>query len=435
MATRRLLACAIAALSPVLLTPTAHAVQIDYRAGIGVEYNDNVNLNDTDPVGATILEPELAFGIRQEGSTVQASAEGLVQYHDYLSGPYASEFRSQLASHLNWTMAPERLNLTIEDYLAVQPIDVLAADTPSNQQQTNVFAIGPTLGFRMGSTVRGQAELRYINSYADEDKEFNSNRVAGALRAIKDLDPSSAVSANLTDEHIAFTDSSATSPDYDRTSLFGRYSRKWTRFDMTFDLGYSWLNYSGHEADDRSSPLLHGTFGWKATDRGTLTLDFSHQYSDAASSMMVVSDIGATIPTSIATGDATVTSEAFLENRIGLGYAYQGVRAGFGVSPYYRKQEYVNADGLDQDARGATVTFSWRLRPTLTFGANGTGERTDYSGADVNDTTWTIDTFLTQQWTRNWSWRAQYTYYKRNSSLSGLDSEQNIVYFGVSYTR
>ncbi|MEP7044127.1 MAG: hypothetical protein ABI843_13770 [Dokdonella sp.] len=434
MSTRRLLARTLAALSSALAPLAAQAIQIDYRVEMGIEHNDNVNLSDSDPTAATILEPTLAFGIRQEGSTIQAGAEGIVQYRDYISGDFGSEFRTQLAAHMNWTAIPERLNLTIEDYNTVQPIDVLAANTPNNQQQTNVFAIGPTLNFRLGPTVRGQAELRYANSQASETDEFNSQRISAALRAIKDLSASNTLSANLTSERIDF-DSSDVGPNYDRSSLFGRYTRKWAKFDMTLDAGYSWLHYSHGDVDDRSSPLIRGDLAWKVTETSALKLDFSRQYSDAASSMVLGSDIGNTIPTSITTGDATVTSDAYLEQRVGFGYTYTGVRTTFSAAPYYRKLNYANVGQLDQSGRGGTLAFAYRLQPLMTFGISANGEKLSYASIDRSDTTWSVDFSLNRQWTRNWSWRVQYTRYQRESTAPGLDSDQNIIYFGVAYTR
>ena len=88
--------------------------------------------------------------------------------------------------------------------------------------------------------MRGEAELRYIDSYADQTKQFNTERASGALRAIKDLDPTSSLSANLVDERVNFTEASA-GPDYSLYSVYGRYTNKWTKLDLTTDLGYSWL--------------------------------------------------------------------------------------------------------------------------------------------------------------------------------------------------
>ena len=432
------LARTLGLLFALALPAAASAIQLDYLVELGLEHNDNVNLSEDDPASENILEPMLGFNVKQDGSTIQARADGVLQYRDYLGGEFSNEFRGQLASHLNWTMVPERLNLTVEDFLGVQPINQLEPNAPSNQQQTNVFAIGPTLGFRIGPTVRGQAELRYIDSYAEKTKEFNSQRLNGALRAIKDLSATSTLSANLVDERIDFTERDA-GPDYSRYSLFGRYTRNWTRIDLIADFGYSWLSYTGGLVDDRNDPLGRATVAWRVSERSTLTADAAYQFSDAASGMLDTV-IGTEIPTSITTGDATTTSQAYLERRLGLGYTYRGERVNFGVSPFYRKLDYANTNtvgdiALDQTGKGAFANVSYLLRPLVTIGLTATGQNLRYDLLAREDKTWTIAAFLRQQWTRNWSWRAEISHYKRDSNTPGQSSDQNIVYFGITYTR
>jgi hypothetical protein len=427
----------------LMLPAAASAYEFDYLFEFGVENNSNVNLSETDPQSSNILEPAFGFNVKQEGSTVQATANGLVQYRDYLDGEFSDAFRGQLAGHLNWTMVPERLNLTVEDYAGVQPINELQPDTPNNEQQTNVFAIGPTLNFRLGATVRGEAELRYINSYAEKTDEFNSNRLAAAVRAIKDLSATSTISANVTDQRVNYTQSSLTTgPDYNRYAAFGRYTEKWTKIDLTADLGYSWLHYTDR-LDNRDSPLARATLSWHYSDRSTFGLNAAYQYSDAASDMMIGADIP-TIPTNIATGDATVTSQPYLERDLAVTYAYTGDRLGFNFAPYYQKLDYSEADptniGLlgaaqNQTGKGALAGLTYLLRPLLSIGVTATGENLRYDTIDRVDKTWTIAAYLRQQWTRNWSWRVQLSHYDRNSTEPGQSSHQNVAYFAITYTR
>ena len=435
--------CAIArklgTLTVLLLSPSAYSAQLDYEVGLGIEHNDNVNLSENDPVSADILEPRLGFNLQQEGSTLQANAAGLLEYHDYLGGEFSDDFRGQVAAFLNWTVTPERLNLTVQDTLGVQPINSLEPNTPNNQQQTNVFAIGPTLNFLLGSAMHGQAELHYISSYADKTEEFNTNRLEGAVRAIRDLDAVSAISANIDDEYVDFTDS-AGGPNYSRFSTYARYTRKWARLDLVADAGYSWLNYSSSGVDDRDNPLLRAKANWSATDRSKFTLGMAYQFSDAASDMIDDANIGTSIPTSITTGEVSITSQPYVERELSVGYAYTGDRMTFGITPYYRGIEYINTAtietaGTDQKARGAAATFSWMLRPLLSAGFGVTGENLRYTGLDREDNTWTATAALTQQWTRNWSGRVAYLRYSRSSNAVGQSSDQNIVYFAVIFTR
>jgi hypothetical protein len=426
---------------------SAQSARIEYTVGVGVNHNDNINLSEDDPVGDTILQPSLAFTLAQDGSAVQAAADGIFQYRDFLQGHFGDDFRGQLNGRLNWSVLPGWLDFGVEDYMGVQSISTLAADTPDNQQQTNVFAVGPTFTFALGPTMRGQAELRYTNSYAETTDAFNSDRITAALRAIKDLSPGSAIAANVVDERIRFRDSDI-DPDYSRYSAFGRYTRKWTELDLSADLGYSWLNYSDHASalPNRDDALLRANLGWHVTANSTLTFAVAHQLSDAASGLLAGSaiavDHASVIPAQIVTGTATTTSAAYLENRIDAGYSYQGVRAGFAVAPYFRKLDYgavatigTLGDAINQTARGATLNVSWLLQPLLAIGMSATGENVRYDSLARTDKTWQVQAFMRQQFTRHWSWRVDLTRYQRDSTTPGLNADQNIVSAEITYAR
>ncbi|MGA9421163.1 MAG: hypothetical protein WBW61_02310 [Rhodanobacteraceae bacterium] len=437
MPKRHLLASTAIALS-MLFPGAAFSVQLDYQVGIGVEHNDDVNLNETDPVGSSILIPSFGFTLNQQGSTIQASANGLFEYRDYLGGAFADEFRNRLAGQFNWTVLPQRLDLTVEDYLAEQPIDTLQPNTPTNLQQTNVFAVGPTLTFRLGSTGRGQAELRYINSYADQTDDFNTNRISAAFRAIKELTPSSAISANLVNDHVDFIQADA-GPNYNRSSAFGRYSRQWARFHLIADVGYSWIRYSD-TFDNRADPLARANLGWQLDQRNSFTLDLSHQISDAASGILETGSdlgiaLGAKIPTSIDVGTAAVTAAPYIENRIGFGYTYQGARTTFTVAPIYDKLRYFNQTQPQQTGRGGALSIARRLSPVLTFGFNASAENISYAGLDRIDKTRTLQISLERRWSLHWLSRLEYTRYTRDTNVIGENGDQNIIFLGITYHR
>ena len=70
----------------------ARCAQLDYTVGFGVEHNDNINLSENAPAGDTILEPTLAFAVTQSGSTIQANANGILEYRDFLQGRFSDDF-------------------------------------------------------------------------------------------------------------------------------------------------------------------------------------------------------------------------------------------------------------------------------------------------------------------------------------------------------
>jgi len=438
------LSCALLAL---LMPGAASAAHLDYDIGIGIEHDDNINLSEHDPISEDILIPSFGFSVNELGSTIQAYADGVVEYRNYLGGTYSDEFRGDIAGRLNWSVAPDRLDFTVQDRLALEPINTLVPNTPNNLQQTNVFALGPIFNFRFAPTVRGQAEAFFIDSYADETEEFNSQRLDAAFRVIKDLDPSSSISANIADERATF-DNSSISPDYNHYGVFGRYKRTWAKVDLTTDLGYSWLNYSGSPSDlDRDSPLFRTDLAWRFAPHDTLLLDLGYEFSDAATGLLdgiaeptAAGENGIRIPPDVAIGGAAISSAAYLSTIAVLTYRYSAERFEFSIAPYYHKYDYgavtlPEVGAIDETGRGGSISASWVLRPLLTFGVTATFDNLSYDTISRSDHNRYYTAFLHQQWARHWSWRAELTRNERHSSEDGLSSDENIAFVGITYTR
>ena len=228
-----------------------------------------------------------------------------------------------------------------------------------------------------------------------------------------------------------------------RYSLFGRYTQKLAKADLVADLGYSWLRYSGSAFADRNAPLGRATLNWHASERSTLTVDAAYQFSDSASGLIAAAETQTPAsgkpPASITVGDATTTSQAFQERRLGVGYRWLGQRLTFNVDPYYRVLDYSNGTtlvtGLDETIRGITGGVSYLIRPLLSFGLIATGENLRYDSVGREDKTWALSAILTQQWTRNWGGRLELTHYVNHSNAADRSFNQNIIYFALVYTR
>ena len=176
---------------------TAFAARVDYNVDMGVEWNDNVALSTLDPIDQRYLRGGLGFTFTETNSVLQASVDGRIEYRNYEDDIFSDTVDGTLSGRVNWIIIPQRLFFLAENNLSVQPVDALVPDAPGNRQQVNVFSMGPTLLVNFSPSLQGQGELRYVNSDAEVTDEFNSQRVALALRTIKELSPTSRVSLNL----------------------------------------------------------------------------------------------------------------------------------------------------------------------------------------------------------------------------------------------
>lgn len=412
----------------------AAAVQLDYAIDVGVERNDNVALTEVDPVEEDIFRSGLGFALTHDTAAIQTSITGRAEYRNYLDNTFADTVDGTLAGRFNWFALPERLSFTVEDNLALQAVNTLAANTPGNRQQVNVLSLGPNLHFDLGNTLRGRAELRYTDSDAEITDEFNSQRLGLAVRTVKELGPTSQVSLNLQGQRVDFDDD-VVARDYTRYDIFGRYARDLANFSLGLDAGFSRLSYRTGD-DSRSEPLLRGNLDWVPNERHRLSLAGSQQFSDAATDALVgIGEDATATPGQLLVGDAVVNASPYEERRLSLGYAFTGTRLGMSIEPYVNELDYVDADAFDQDGHGGVLSAGWQLRPRLSVGAFASLDRIDYRQLAIEQETRRYGVHLQHEWSRHWGSRLEWARHQRRSSVPGDDADQNVIYLSITYHR
>jgi hypothetical protein len=407
---------------------------LDYSIGMSVEHSDNMNESPIDPIGQTAAIPRLNFDWVERGSTLQVQATGQIEYRDYLGGAFDNELRGQLAGVANWIILPERLNFDFEDYAGVQPVNLFATNAPGNQQQTNLLTLGPTLHFRFYEALKGEVDLRLSDSTASVTKEFDSQRVLGAVRAIRDINPTDQLSGNVEAENVHFSNEQG-GPDFVRYTGYGRYISKLSQIDLDFALGYSSLNFSG--APDSSGVFARGKVDWRATPTSTFELAAARQYSDASQELVV--DPAQLLTTvgegRVITGSALISSQVYLEHRLDLAYAYRTERLTVRLAPYYRKLDYTIDAELNETSHGALLDASYLLRPLWSIGFDAAEETRKFSLIDRRDEDLRYGGYIANTLTTHWSWRFDLIRNQRASTQFGQGFGENIAMLSVTFKR
>lgn len=426
------LSAAIATLLAAASEP-AHALQVDYAVDGGVAYDDNVRLTAEDPLEQYMFRSGLGFLVNENSASVQASIDGRLEYWDYRDNTYSDSVQGTLTGRVNWIALPERLSFTLENSLELQPVDNFEPDSPDNRQQINVLSLGPNLYFNWNRTFRGLAELRYVDTSAQETENYDSQRIGLALRAVKSLNASSNLSLNAQALQVDF-DNDLLTRDYRRNDLFMQYQRTDTKLDLRLDAGYSRIDYE--QGEDSSHSLLRADIGWRPSERSRFSLTAADQLSDAASAAIyAVADTTTTttIPDSLLTGNTNINPSVYEERSVFLSYAYTAARFSFTISPYEQRIDYLDAGGLDENNRGTALNLSYRVQTDLTLSANMEVERTRYPQLDRTDDTVRYGFSLLKQWSRHWASSLSYAHYDRDSPQPSANVKQNIYYLSMIY--
>lgn len=421
-----LLAAAIAGTTP----GAAHAVRIDYTIDAGLERDDNVALTEQDQIEQTIARIGVGFTLEQNSSAVQASMVGRIDHRRY-EDVYGNMTDRMFQGRLNWMVVPDRLALVVEDSYGVQTINRTAPGSPDNRQQVNVLSVGPDLHFGMGPTRRGLAELRYIHSDAEISEEFNSDRVLAALRIVQELDATRSLSWNVQAQHVDF-ENELFARDHRRYEAFAGYRHAFRRFDMQLDAGYAYLDYE--DGQSRGQPLLRAELGWSATERSRFSVALANQFSDAATSALDMIGQTTGVPSSVATGGATVNAYAYEQRSIALDYTYSGTRLSASLNGSAQELDYIDQAGANEEGRSIGAALRYRLRPDLVLSGSASVSRNEFSAPEGRtETDRLVSLGLDKSWSRHWHSSLAVTRYQRETRTSPGEFEQNVIYLNLSY--
>jgi hypothetical protein len=432
---RRLRKLALCTALLAALPGAVQAVDVDYQVGVSLLHSDNINLGQNNQIAESVLSPSLHVQAEENGSTFQLKAIGDLQYLDYLGNKFGDEARGQFNGQFNWNVVPDRVHFVIEDYLSRQPISVLNAFSPTNQQQINVFVAGPSFYARFGEATRAQFDLRYSNSYAEESKNFNGDRFNAAIRLVRELSSRDRLSLTVEGTKADFDRTGAGTSDYKRYDAYLGFTRKLKSVNLGFDVGYSRLEVDD-ALDNASAPLVRGNLEWNVTSRSAFTADFSYQFADAAEDLVTrAGDLQGAIISDISTADVLVGPSVFRQRRLVLGYQFTGERFTFQLHPQYQRIRYEDALVPDQQSRGGYLELGYKVQPRTTLSllfAQDTREFDDLSRSDRDQT---INLGLKHEFTRHWVARLDLQHRRRDSSIALQSYDENAVIVAFSYRR
>lgn len=436
----------------IALPGSADAFELSYDAGVGIEHHDNINLSEDDPIDENVLFGELRFVAKHDSPRVEFKSRGNLRYMNYLGGSFDDEMRGELAAQIDWTILPNRLHWVFEDYMSRQAIDIFSNPTPGNQQQVNVFVTGPTLLARLGSSSRAQLDVRYTNSYAEESEQFNGDRLVARLAVIRELSPVSLLSFNLEGARAEFDDPTL-STDYTRYDTYFSYQRRLPAMTFKADLGYTRLTLTGVEGT-ASAPLLRSAFDWRISSRAAFTGRLDYQFADATDSLIrrsseLASETYSSVLTStelldlydrVGNYNLVVSSDAYRERRIALGYRYNGDRFSFRVHPYVQRVHYQadlnpTTQNFDRSSHGSALAIDYRLRPQMALSFQATNENISFGTVDRRDRVSSVGLSLADRSARRWRWRIDLDHYRRDSTQDGRSYRDNVIGFTLTRRR
>lgn len=410
------------------------ALELDYEAGAYLRHSDNLNLSETAPASDSVFAPTISFDLSQAGSTLKLSANGLVEYTDYLDDTYSDEVRGGFTGGLEWAIVPQRLNFVVQDYLSQQTISDTDPATPGNLQHVNLFVAGPSLFARFAPATLGQFDLRYGNTYAEESEAFQGDRVTAAARVQHLLSPVSELTFNLEGTRVRY-DRPGELANYDRQDAYVNYKlrRKLTDFDV--DVGYTRLDRVAFD-DRKMSPLVRASVTRRLTSRSRVRLSGAYRITDTTQYLIEPAlDFGRQRFGDVRYNNTRIDPNVFRERSTRLTYEFDGASTDVRVQGYDLRNNYFQASAEDQRYRGAGVRVEHRLRPHVSLDVTAAHQRIDFDPIERRDRESTLEVGLTRRVNRHWTGSASIRHRQRDSTELGQDFTENSAILSVTYRR
>jgi len=409
----------------VIHTPVSQAFRSDYAIGFEAEYSDNMALTENaeeDEIGLSLL---LAFSLEHTSAAFDADVRALFDYANYLNNVFDDETLGSLRTDLEWRPLPGQFHWRLEDYFTQTALSAAAPETPDNRINTNAFATGPDIFFRLGPATTLETSLRRAEYYF-EDTDVDSSRNIATVGWVRALRPSFDLSANVAYADTDFAEE--INNDFKRIDYFVRADMRQGRSTLVADVGATRID---RDNEERLDGFL-GRLGW-VRQVGVNTqfyIEASGQYTDAGTDLLMA---GAR-PFELDRSSEIVSGDIFFERRIEARYRRGTSERNWEVHALLRDEDYELLP-LDRETYSARFLYHRGIAQSTYLNAHVLLRREDYLDTTQLNKDAEYRLGLERQLGRNLTARLDYIFNTRDSNLVGGDYDENRVLFLIYYGR
>jgi hypothetical protein len=369
----------------------------DWMVRAGVTVTDNVNRTDADKLSDTIPEVGLRLSVNENRPNLQTKIESDLEYQDYTKHTYPNEVIGGLAGTALFSAIPDRLAWAVQDNFGQTRANALAAETPANRQNVNVFTTGPDVALPLDTQTSIALQARWTKSSFGQDLADNEQEL-GTLSLIRKLSAETAVSINVSHQHVGYDqDIPGEDNDYNVDSAYFGVVAGGPRTTLNLDAGATVLHdFEG----DKTAPLVHLAFSRLLTPRTRLVIDGGTNFSDAAQVFRVQQAIGGIV---IGGNDVIVGSDPLRSDYGALMWIFAGARTRLQLGIDAERERHERNFILDREREGGSLNITHRLSPTVDLLLVGVYGRQDFQTSNLILKDWLASASVAWQISRNFS--------------------------------
>lgn len=336
-----------------------------WTVSLGVVHTDNIERSPANERSALIPEASVAFGYTKKRERFDAKIAANLLYSAYEKKYYRNvaspEPTSGTASvALTAAVIPGRFDWDFKDTFGHSPVNLAAADSPTNRQTTNVLETGPRIMFPIGERTQMQVGATYFSSRFGTSAADGTG-YQGNVGLIRRTSRNGSLSLRLSGNRVEYP-SSTIAKIFEVRSAFFSWNRVSTRGDLLLDLGQTELRGGGQT---QNSPLLHLTYTRRLSPRSSVSFSAGREFSNAGQAFQGNSAFFG-VATSL--NDVQASAEAFRSDFGMATWNVTGERLDLSLQALARRETHPLGSTQDAQYYSAGLTLSRALSSRLRAG-------------------------------------------------------------------
>jgi len=394
----------------------ASAWTVEPGIGAGLLYTDNAALKSKNEDDDLVVVGYLGADINEADGPFTLNATTSLLYTNYTEDTFSDQYYVNLGANAAWVAIRDRLDWRAENYFTQRQINSLDANTPDNNQNTNVFSFGPNFYFPISGRQRVTLRPEVQDFYFEKSDTDNRRYILSADWRYQ-LNQRMTTGLDGTVTKVDYDDEDK-NPNYIATDIHGILSGTRPRSDYTLNLGATRINRDKFDSQDGFSGSL--TWLYQMTGHSTARAYLSTSLTDS-NQQLLDSELN---PDNGDFNNEQISGDVLRSNTARLTYRRQDSTLNAEVWGEYRDLDYKESPN-DRDVKETGARLDYRITPLITTGVLGRYNRTKEKDTGRTDKRYTIGANIAYQLSRKL--RTKFDIQYRNKDSTQSDSEYSEI--------
>ena len=422
-----------AGMAAVMMSMNVGAVDLHTVADVGVGHSDNLGrAQDGTGEADDIIRAGLVFSLLEESQKVNANIQGEIFRYKYQNNTFDDETLGFLNALVDFRITERVLGWSIQNNYGQQMVNIFQPIRPGNRESVNIFSTGPDFNFLFGARTGLDVALRW-SDLRYETRPRDNQRTSANVRAYRQVSETRTFGLTVFGETVEFDDQTFNN-DLDRYLASGSFTANSDRTNLSFDLGWNWIEVDQTKAD---GVYYNFSLGRQISGRSSLSFNAGHEFSDSGNLFQFYNGLngrGNEYGAGAEDADLENTSDPFTNNFARLSYNFTGERTQWIFAADWREEDYEEQDLRDRKIYGLTGQVTRELTESLVFDLFGQVGRREFNAQSREDDDIRVGAGLALVLGQRWTVRVDYDYINRDSTDPNDSYTENRYFLSAQYT-